>query len=211
MRYSWTMLFLTVPLAAGREGDSCGPQGSCLLCHGPSASVGDACYHIEEVEVDCDKTIHGHPCCVISEECECVQERFHTQIFPPSLPPRECIGYKPAKVDWRPPTIVAILLIGCLHFVMLSNNNKKQPYCLKTFCHICSDNCQHCHHQLLEEEKKKVKRGCIRGGWWGRGGGWEQGWGGASCVTCHSTKAVSQNVTIGLISWQIVSRLCYMS
>ena len=28
-------------------------------------SVGDACYHIEEAEVDCDKTIHGHPCCVI--------------------------------------------------------------------------------------------------------------------------------------------------
>ena len=28
-------------------------------------SVGDACYHIDEAEVDCDKTIHGHPCCVI--------------------------------------------------------------------------------------------------------------------------------------------------
>ena len=37
MLHSWTMLFLTVPLAAGREGDSCGPQGSCLLCHGPTA------------------------------------------------------------------------------------------------------------------------------------------------------------------------------
>merc|ERR1711963_994501 len=37
MPHSWTMLFLTVPLAAGREGDSCGPQGSCLLCHGPTA------------------------------------------------------------------------------------------------------------------------------------------------------------------------------
>ena len=83
-------------------------QPPCLLpLHN---SVGDACYHIEEAEVDCDKTIHGHPCCVIrylvsdntsilfikwqtycensSEECECVQERFHTQIFPPSLPPR---------------------------------------------------------------------------------------------------------------------------
>lgn len=121
MHYSWTMLFLTVPLAAGREGDSCGPLGSCLLCHGPSASVGDACYHIEEAEVDCDKTIHGHPCCVISEDCECVQERFHTQIFPPALPPRECIGYKPAKVGWRPPTIVAILLLVIIASVLIMN------------------------------------------------------------------------------------------
>ena len=117
MLHSWTMLFLTVPLAAGREGDSCGPQGSCLLCHGPTARyfngtcfsillqkmdpvfntwhteyklksvdlllllnskllilqlqlipnirVGEACYHTEEIGVDCDKTTHGHPCCVI--------------------------------------------------------------------------------------------------------------------------------------------------
>ena len=31
----------------------------------PYDSVGDACYHVEEAEVDCDKTILGHPCCVI--------------------------------------------------------------------------------------------------------------------------------------------------
>jgi len=121
MLHSWTMLFLTVPLAAGREGDSCGPQGSCLLCHGPTARVGEACYHTEEIGVDCDKTTHGHPCCVISEECECVQERFHTQIFPPSLPPRECMlrgrsffpddNTKPALVDWRPFIFVTILVI----------------------------------------------------------------------------------------------------
>ena len=127
MLHSWTMLFLTVPLATGREGDSCGPQGSCLLCHGPTARdfnetwfvchsfckswiqystlgiqtkisirlvslnhlrtrtipskvqtsklilqlviliirVGEACYHTEEIGVDCDKTTYGHPCCVI--------------------------------------------------------------------------------------------------------------------------------------------------
>ena len=28
-----------------------------------------------------------------SEECECVQERFHTQIFPPALPPRCLITF----------------------------------------------------------------------------------------------------------------------
>ena len=31
-------------------------------------------------------------------------------------------------------------------------------------CHLCSDNCQCSHHQLLEEKKKKSKRHCIRGG-----------------------------------------------
>ena len=27
--------------------------------------VGEACYHTEEIGVDCDKTTHGHSCCVI--------------------------------------------------------------------------------------------------------------------------------------------------
>ena len=31
----------------------------------PNIRVGEACYHTEEIGVDCDKTTHGHPCCLI--------------------------------------------------------------------------------------------------------------------------------------------------
>ena len=63
---------------------------------------------LQEPEVDCSQVdSSGSSCCVISDQCSCVQRRFHDQ----EIPARECPIECRASSKASPALVVAVVVV----------------------------------------------------------------------------------------------------